>query len=201
MNRELYEKHIDIVMETMNKPQTQLEKNGRELKEDIDDVAKLDGLVRAHEKLDLDKKKHIDDMNHKAAQFEYQKVKDDAERMDRIEKMRNEHFERNAELEYRKEKDEADRKERIDQMLIDRDQRTAELEARTRLEELKEANRHEEALAQVEAEKHEAVMDFFTAIGNGILWMGTVCMAAYAEREGIVSKGVMAIGDLFTRRS
>ena len=200
MNREAYEKHIDVVMEVIDNPSTRLEKNGREFKEDIDTVVQLDNLVRAHEQLDQDKKKHIDEMNFKTAQFEYQKVKDEAERLDRIEKMRNEHFEHDAELEYRKEKDEADRNERLNQMQIDKDQKAAELEANMKLEELREVNRHEEALAMVEAEKHGAAMEVVSTIGNGIFWMATVCIGAYAEREGIISKGILAIGDLFTKR-
>lgn len=172
MNREAYEKHIDVVMETIDNPSTRLEKNGREFKEDIDNVVKLDNLVRAHEQLDQNKKEHIDEMNFKTAKFEYEKSKDEAERM-----------------------------ERLDQKMMENEIRKAELEAQTKLEELKEANRHEEALAQVEADKHGAVMQVLSTIGNGVLWMATVCIGAYAEREGIISKGIVAIGDLFTRRS
>lgn len=172
MNREQYEKHIEVVMETIDNPSTRLEKNGREFKEDIDNVVKLDNLVRAHEQLDQNKKEHIDEMNFKTAKFEYEKSKDEAERM-----------------------------ERLDQKMMENEIRKAELDAQMKLEELKEANRHEEALAQVEADKHGAVMDMLAKVGNGCLWLITVGVGAYAEREGIISKGIVAIGDLFTRRS
>ena len=76
--KELFENHIRGVMEAMD-DLTKTDYDSTKHKTDVKEVVRMDALAREHEKLEQAKKEHIDEMNFKCAQFEYQKQKDQSD--------------------------------------------------------------------------------------------------------------------------